>query len=224
LGETMHDDYVDPFTEAMQRGVPTYTHDNASTGLRTQYHFPTHLSEEVDGLVGYDRAAMFHGFEAASNLRREAKARVAQLQSRIAKLAARFETHGTQPSQAEHERSRELAEIQDDIRVEYSRNPEKEKVPPKRKDEEPTERVVHLTVAEVEARAKASPRYKRFLENQGREREEYQTLKAKLAVAWAEYEEVKEKGELIRLQLEDRKALLYFAGNDPFRKQPQQGT
>jgi rubrerythrin len=188
------------------------------------FHEPTPLSEEVDTLTGYDRAAMFHGYDAAIGLRTEAKQRIARLQKQMAKLGARFETHGTQPSQADNERSQLLSECMDDIRVEYYRKPEMTPVPAKRKDEEPTEKVVHLTVAEVEARAKASPRYARFLKEQGEQREEWLTVKAEIAAAWAQFEELQGATKLIELQLDDRKALIYFAQSDPYRRQPQQGA
>jgi rubrerythrin len=222
-----HDDeYVDPFSAVDEDYPlpPRQPDPEPRETVRRQFHRPTALSEEVDALTGYDRAAMFAGYEAAIDLRTAAKQRTARLQSKLARLAARFETHGTQPSQADNERSRELAEIMDDIRVEYYRTPEMETVPAKRAGEEPTKKVVHLTVAEVEARAKASPRYKRFLDAQGQQREEYMSLKAELAEAWADYERYKEAGELIRLQLDDRKALIFYVQSDPHRRQPAQGA
>ena len=186
------------------------------------YYRPTELSEEVDALTGYDRAAMFEGFDAAVRLRAQAKQKIGQLQSRIAGLAARFETHGTMPSQAEHERTQLLAEIMEEVRQRYYSNPDTEKVPPKRAGEEPTTKIIQLTQGEVEARAKADPRYKVRLEGDARQREQHALLKAELSKAWAEYEEYKESGELIRLQLEDRKSLIYYASNAPHRRQPHQ--
>lgn len=178
------------------------------------YRRSTPLVEELDALTGYDSEGLFQAFREALEARHDAKREVSRLQAMIVTLRAKYESHGTQASQAEHERSQVLAEISDDIRTEYYRNPEMEEVPAKRKGEEPTKRAIRLTSDEVASRARAHPRYKRLLDQQGRERAEWARAKADADAAWAQYELQAGVVEYLSKQLEDRKAMIYYASKE----------
>lgn len=201
------DGYADPFAE----GAEPFSQPTAMPHF---YRRDTLLVSEVDALTGYDSAGLFAAYQNAIQDRHAAKKRISACRAAVATLAARFDSKGMQVPQAEHERSQLLAELQDDIRTEYYRSPEKETVPAKRANEEPTVKIVHLTVGEVESRAKAHPRYVRLLNQQGQDRASYQQKLAELDGAWAEYELADGISTYLGLQLEDRKSLIYYAGKE----------
>lgn len=178
------------------------------------YRASTPLVEELDALTGYDSGGLYAAYIAAIQARHAAKLAVSQLSAIAVSLRARYESRGSMPSQAEHERSQRLAEISEDIRVEYYRHPEKEEVPAKRKGEESTTRIVRLSNEEVASRARAHPAYRRFLSEQGEERQEYEDIKRQLDAAWAEYELQSGLAEYLGSQLEDRKAMVYYASKE----------
>lgn len=217
IGDSEPDD-----VEPQPRQVVHYQHegfpwDEPDTSTRATPHFyrrSTPLVEELDALTGYDSGGLYAAYEAAIQARHAAKLEISRLSALAVSLRARFEAKGTMPSQAEHERSQRLAELSEDIRTQYYRNPETEEVPAKRKGEEPTSRIVRLSNEEVGQRARAHPDYKRFLTAQGDQRREYEDVKRRLDEAWAEYELQAGIAEYLGSQLEDRKSMIYYASKE----------
>lgn len=205
----------DPFPPAMvdfSTGEVRETHHPTTAPHFWRRHTP--LVGEVDALTGYDSGGLFQAFQDAIAARHEAKRRISTTRAHAAKLAAKFDTKGNQPSQADRERESLLAELMEEVRTLYYRAPQKETVPAKRKDEDPTEKIVHLTVAEVESRAKAHPRYQKLLQTHGEERRAWMDAQAAIDAAWADYEQAEGIVTYLDRQLEDRKSLIYYAGKE----------
>lgn len=218
-------DDADPFGPG-RSVVDTRTGEATERPTSATPHFyrrHTPLVGEVDAMTGYDSAGLFQAFQAAIEARHDAKRRISIARAHAAKLAAKFDSRGNQPSQADRERKSLLAELMEEVRTIYYRNPLKEPVPAKRKDEEPTEKIIHLTVAEVESRAKAHPRYQKVLQNHGEERKAWEDAKAAIDDAWAEYEQAEGIVTYLDRQLEDRKSLIYYASKE-FRHSGQNQT
>lgn len=170
--------------------------------------------EELDALTGYDSGGLYAAYLTAINARHAAKRRIAELSAEAVMLRARFESKGSMPSQAEHERSQVLAELSEQIRMDYYRDPDMDEQAPKRKGEAPVRKVVRLSNDEVGQRARAHPDYKSFLQQQGQQRGQYEDVKRGLDEAWADYELQSGITDYLGSQLEDRKSMVYYASKE----------
>lgn len=194
--------WEEPSTPPPTRATPNFYRQN------------TPLVEELDALTGYDSAGLFAAYMEAVQKRHDAKRRIAELSAHAVTLRARFESKGTMPSQAEHERSQKLAELAEQVRLDYYRAPDVEEQAPKRKGEDPIRKVVRLSNDEVAQRARAHPEYRSFLEAQGQQRADYEQVKRDLDEAWADYELQAGITEYLGSQLEDRKSMVYYASKE----------
>lgn len=153
--------------------------------------------------VGGDPEAILQRFREQVEAVAIANRRIAGLKARMAQLEARYGRSGTAGSHWEHDRKQLLAEIAEDVRLRYQKDPDMVT------DAKGNTREAPLTDGRCSDMAHAEVRYKRFLAESLREREEYAKLHAELSDAFADQEKERGVQEYLRARLDMMKSLTY---------------
>jgi hypothetical protein len=135
-----------------------------------------------------------------------ASMQVAQQKAHMVRLEVRFGKSNQAGSHWDAERKVLLAEISEEERVKYRRNPEQTT------DSKGVTKDVSLTDGRVEDLAHAHPRYRKFLDETLREREDYARASVKLSEAFAELEHAKGIQAYLEARLQMMRSLTYAYG------------
>jgi hypothetical protein len=132
---------------------------------------------------------------------REQTKKIHALEKEAARYEARYGSAGNQGSHYDRDRKALLAELKEDARALYAKNPETTT------DSKGNEKIIPLTDGRADDMARMHPRYRRFLAEAESDLQVYADLKADIGEALGVRTWIKESLEMIR-------AATYYAGQE----------
>lgn len=162
----------------------------------------------MGGELGGDPDQLLQEYRNQVDRVREAALAVARHKAQMVRLETRFGKFGLFGSHWDAERKVLLAELSEEERVKYKRNPDT------KTDAKGVTTEVAITDGRVDDLAHAHPRYRRFLEDTLREREEHARLGVALSEAYTELEHAKGVQAYLEARLQMIRSMAYAWGGE----------
>jgi chromosome segregation ATPase len=124
-------------------------------------------------------------------------------------LASRYSSKGTQPSRYDNRRKYILAELKEEVRTLYYRNPDYTEP-----DAKGNKRRIEMTDGRAEDRAHGHPRYLRLLEEADEDAKRIAELNKEISVRYDKVEALEGRRTYLQIRLEIVKGLAFAWGNE----------